>query len=123
MERQIKIPGVIFISPKVSEMSEFRITEEGVSLDSDGKDIIVKDASLSDAFFDDAIEYRNIAQLWHPAEAPPHCASSLLCWCRGDTFFVHEHYCHDDFLWEHFIKIHHVTRYCYIANLMPKIFL
>lgn len=41
MERQIKLPGAIFISPKVSEMLELRITEEGVSLDSDGKDKIV----------------------------------------------------------------------------------
>ena len=86
MERQIKNPGVIFISPKVSEMSEFRITEEGVSLDSDGKDIIVKDASLSDAFFDDAIEYRNIAQLWHPAEDPPPLCQFFALLVQGRYF-------------------------------------
>lgn len=68
MERQIKLPGAIFISPKVSEMSEFRITEEDVCLDSDGKGINVKDASLSDAIFDDTTEYRNISLLWNPAE-------------------------------------------------------
>lgn len=123
MKREKQLPNAIFISPKVSEMSEFRITEEDVCLDSDGKGINVKDASLSDAIFDDTTEYRNISLLWNPAEEKPDCGGSLLCWCKGNYFFVHEHYCHDDFFWEKFIDKYQVVRYCHIANLMPNILL
>lgn len=119
MERENRLPDVIFLSSEASELLSSQTTEAGACIDSDGNGINVKDASLSDVSFDDAAEYRNIAQLWHPSEEKPHCAGALLCWCEDDKFFVHEHFCHDDFLWELFIKKYHLTRYCYIANLMP----
>lgn len=119
MERENRLPDVIFLSSEASELLSSQTTEAGACIDSDGNGINVKEASLSDALFDDAAEYRNIAQLWHPAEEKPHCVGALLCWREDDKFFVHEHFCHDDFFWELFIKKYHLTRYCYIANLMP----
>lgn len=77
MKREKQLPDAIFISPKVSEMLEFRITEAGACLDSDNKGINIKDASLSDAFFDDTTEFRNTFQLWNPAEENPIVA--VLC--------------------------------------------
>lgn len=119
MKRENRLPDVIFLSSEASELLSSQTTETGVSIDSDGNGINVREASLSDALFDDTAEYRNIAQLWHPAEEKPHCVGTSLCWCEGDNFFVHEHFCHDDFFWELFITKCHLTKYCYMANLMP----
>lgn len=121
MEKQNKLPDVIFMSG--SEMSERPITEAGICLKFDDNGINFKEASLSDVIFDDTAEHRNITQLWLPAKEKPDCDGSLLCWCKENHFFVHEHYCHDDFSWEKFIDKYHVARYCYIANLIPNIFL
>lgn len=119
MERKNRLPNVILMSPKVSELMENLTTEDAVCLATEAKGLNVKNASLSDSDMDETSEYRNIVQLWHPAREKPHCIGSLLCWRLGGTFFVHEHYDHNEQNWRMFISEYEVQRYCYIGNLEP----
>ncbi len=119
MEKQKRLPNVILMSQKTSELFETQTTEEVVCLEAEANGYNVTNASLSDADTDPAAEYRNIVQLWHPAREKPHCIGSLLCWRLGGTFFVHEHYDHNEQNWRMFISEYEVQRYCYIGNLEP----
>ena len=122
MEKQNRLPNVIFMSPKASKMIESMTTEDVACIETDANALSVKDALLSDADIDKTAAYRNIVQLWHPAYEQPHCIGSLLCWRLGGTFFVHEHYDHNEQNWKMFVSEYEVQRYCYIANLEPDSF-
>ena len=119
MEKQNRLPNVIFMSQKTAELLESQATEDAVCLESEAKSLSVSNASLSDVDIDKTAIYRNIAQLWHPAREKPHCIGALLCWRLGGTFFVHEHYSHDEQNWRMFISEYEVKRYCYLSNLEP----
>ena len=122
MEKQNRLPNVIFMSPKASKMIECITTEDVACIETEANGISVKNALLHDADIDKTAAYRNIVQLWHPAYERPHCIGSLLCWRIGGTFFVHEHYDHNEQNWKMFISEYEVQRYCYIANLEPDSF-
>lgn len=122
MEKQNRLPNVIFMSPKASKMIESITTEDVACIDTETNGISVKNALLSDADIDKTAAYRNIVQLWHPAYEQPYCIGSLLCWRLGGTFFVHEHYDHNEQNWKMFVSEYEVQRYCYIANLEPDTF-
>jgi hypothetical protein len=107
------------MSPKFSELLGTLITEDGAYIESDSKGIDIRNLSSFDDDVDKKSEYRNIFQLWHPAREQPHCIGSLLCWRLGGTFFVHEHYDHNEQNWRMFISEYEVRRYCYIGNLEP----
>lgn len=119
MEKQNRLPNVIFMSQKASELIEIQTTEDVICLETEANSFNVNNASLSDVDTDQATEYRNIVQLWHPAREQPHCIGSLLCWRLGATFFVHEHYDNNEQNWRMFISEYEVQRYCYIGNLEP----
>lgn len=119
MENKNRLPNVIFMSPKISELLGTLITEDGAYIESDSKGIDIRNLSSFDDDVDKNSEYRNIFQLWHPAREQPHCIGSLLCWRLGGTFFVHEHYDHNEQNWRMFISEYEVRRYCYIGNLEP----
>lgn len=118
MKRNHQLPKEIFMSLKASEMIKNQTAEDVVCLEEEENGISVKNAS-STTDIDKASEYINIVQLWHPAKERPHCIGSLLCWRLGGTFFVHEHFDHDEQNWRMFISEYEVQRYCYIANLEP----
>lgn len=122
MERNNRLPNVIFLSSKALEMIESQTTEDVVCLENEANGISVKNVSLCDDDVDETAEYRNIVQLWHPAEEKPHCIGSLLCWRRDNIHFVHEHFDHDEQNWRMFISEYDVLRYCYIGNLEPDSF-
>lgn len=122
MERNNRLPNVIFLSSKVLEMIESQTTEDVVCLENEANGISVKNVSLCDEEVNKTAEYRNIVQLLHPAREKPHCIGSLLCWRRDGTHFVHEHFSHDEQNWRMFISENDVQRYCYIANLEPDSF-
>lgn len=122
MERNNRLPNVIFLSSKALEMIESQTTENVVCLENEANGISVKNVSLCDDDVDETAEYRNIVQLWHPAEEKPHCIGSLLCWQRGGTKFVHEHFDHNEQNWRMFISEYDVQRYCYIGDLEPDSF-
>lgn len=122
MERNNRLPNVIFLSSKALEMIESQTTEDVVCLENEANGISVKNVSLCDDDVDETAEYRNIAQLRHPAEEKPHCIGSLLCWRRDNTHFVHEHFDHDEQNWRMFISKYDVLRYCYIGKLEPDSF-
>ena len=122
MEKQNRLPNVIFMSPKASKMIESITTEDVACIDTEANGISVKNALLRDADIDKTAAYRNIVQLWHPAYEQPNCIGSLLCWRLGGTFFVHEHYDHNEQNWKMFVSEYEVQRYCYIANLEPDTF-
>lgn len=122
MERNNRLPNVIFMSPKALEMIESQTTEDVVCLENEENGISIKNAFFCDADTDETAEYRNIVQLWHPAREKPHCVGSLLCWRRDGSHFVHEHFDHDEQNWRMFISEFDVQRYCYIANLEPDSF-
>lgn len=122
MENKNRLPNVIFMSPKFSELLGTLITEDGAYIESDSKGIDIGNLSSFDDDVDKKSEYRNIFQLWHPAREQPHCTGSLLCWRLGGTFFVHEHYDHNEQNWRMFISEYEVRRYCYIGNLEPTCF-
>lgn len=122
MEKQPHLPNVIFMSQMASELIESQTTEDVVCLETEANGFNANNASLSDSDTDPSAEYRNIVQLWHPAREQPHCIGSLLGWRLGGTFFVHEHYDHNEQNWRMFISEYEVQRYCYIANLEPDSF-
>ena len=122
MEKQNRLPNVIFMSQMASELIESQTTEDVVCIETEAHGFNANNASLSDSDTDPSAEYRNIVQLWHPAREQPHCIGSLLCWRLGGTFFVHEHYDHNEQNWRMFISEYEVQRYCYIANLEPDSF-
>lgn len=119
MKNKNRLPNVIFMSPKISELLGTLITEDGAYIESDSKEIDIGNLSSFDDDIDKKSEYRNIFQLWHPAREQPHCIGSLLCWRLGGTFFVHEHYDHNEQNWRMFISEYEVRRYCYIGDLEP----
>lgn len=119
MERKNRLPNVIFMSPKASELIESLTTEDVVCLVTEAKGLNAKNASLSDSAMNETSEYCNIVQLWHPAREKPHCIGPLLCWRLDGAFFVHEHYDHNEQNWRMFISEYEVQRYCYIGNLEP----
>lgn len=80
MKKQNRLPNVIFMSQKTSELIESLTTEDVVCLETEANGTSVKNASSSDSDVDKTSEYRNIVQLWHPAREQPHCIGSLLCW-------------------------------------------
>ena len=122
MEKQNRLPNVIFMSPKASKMIESITTEDVACIDTEANGISVKNALLHDADIDKTAAYRNIVQMWHTADEQPHCIGSILCWRLGGTFFVHEHFDHNEQNWEMFVSEYEVQRYCYIANLEPDTF-
>ena len=122
MEKQNRLPNVIFMSPNASKVIESITTEDVACIDTEANGISVKNVLLHDADIDKTAAYRNIVQLWNPADEQPHCIGSLLCWRLGGTFFVHEHYDHNEQNWKMFVSEYEVQRYCYIANLEPDSF-
>ena len=122
MERNDRLPNVIFLSQKASEMIESQTTENVVCLENEANGISAKNVSICDEEVNKTAEYRNIVQLWHPAREKPHCIGALLCWRRDGTHFVHEHFDHDEQNWRMFISEYDVLRYCYIGILEPDSF-
>lgn len=119
MKREYRLPDVILMSKDVTDLLEGLSRDNCVFVDFDGINVSFKDDLPDDAETDERAEYRNIVQLWHPAREKPHCIGSLLCWRLGGTFFVHEHYDHNEQNWRMFISEYEVQRYCYIGNLEP----
>lgn len=117
MEKQNRLPNMILMSQKAAELLESQATEDVVCLESEEKTLSVSNSSLCDADIDKTAVYRNIVQLWHPAREKPHCIGALLCWRVGGTFFVHEHYSHDEQNWQMFVSKNEVKCYCYLSNL------
>ena len=122
MKKKNRLPNVILMSQKTAELLERQTTENVVCLESEAKELSVSDSSQTEADMDKTAQYRNIVQLWHPAREKPHCIGTLLCWRIGGTFFVHEHYCHDEQYWRMFISENEVKRYCYLSSLEPDCF-
>ena len=116
-EKQKRLPDVIFMSQKASELLKTQITEAGACIEYDGTAMDIEDLSSSEEDVDDRSLYRNISQLWHPAKEQPHCIGPILCWCSNGSFFVHDHYSGVYEHWRMFVSINNVKRYCYIANL------
>lgn len=67
MEKQNRLPNVIFMSQMASELIESQTTEDVVCLETEANGFNANNASLSDSDTDPSAEYRNIVQLWHPA--------------------------------------------------------
>ena len=63
MEKQNKLPNVIFMSPKASELLKTQITDYCACIEYDGKGIDIKDCSSSKQFAANGSLYRNISQL------------------------------------------------------------
>ena len=119
MEKQNKLPDVIFMSPKASELLKTQITDYCACIEYDGKGIDIKDWSSSKQFAANGSLYRNISQLWHPAEEKPYGIGEILCMCRNGLYFVHHHYSNFDDDWRMFVRFNDVERYCYIQDLRP----
>ena len=117
MEKQKKLPDVIFVSQKASELLKTQLTDYFACIEYDGKGINIKDWSSSKEYVDMRSQYRNISQLWHPAEEKPYSIGQILCQCRNCLFFVHHHYSDDDDDWRIFVRCNDVERYCYIQDL------
>lgn len=92
MEKQNRLPDVIFISQKASEFLESKITEAGACIVADAKGISIEEASSCADEVDKATEYRNIVQLWHPE------------------------------YWRMFVSENEVRYYCYLSELEPECF-
>ncbi len=122
MEREKRLPDIIFMSPKASELLEGQITEAGACIVTDAKGISIKKASLCAEDMDKTAEYRNIVQLWHPATEKPNCICSILCWCLNGVHFTHDHYSDNDEHWRMFVSENEVKRYCYLSELEPECF-
>ena len=122
MENQNKLPDVIFMSQKASEVLKTQITEVGACIEYEGTGIDIKDLSSSEENVDNRSLYRNISQLWHPAEEQPHCIGQILCWCSNGSFFVYDYYSAVPNHWRMFVSVNNVKRYCYIANLRQEFF-
>lgn len=122
MKREERLPSMLFLSKQASNFLAHHTSELHICMDADAQDVSFKDMPV-DVAMDNTAVYRNIVQLWHYAFEKPHSISQILCWCLGGTFFVHNHYSHDDEDWRMFISENHVKRYCYISNLQPDIFL
>ena len=119
MKRENRLPDVILMSRDATDLLERQTTESCVCVDSDETGVSFKDALSDYVEMDKRAEYRNIVQLLHPVREKPHCIGSLLCWRLDGTFFVHEHYDHNEQNWRMFISEFEVQRYCYIGNLEP----
>ena len=70
-----------------------------IMIEYDGKGIDIKDWSSSKEDVDMRSQYRNISQLWHPAEEKPYSIGQILCQCSNGLCFVHHHYSDDDDEW------------------------
>ena len=114
-----KLPDVIFMSPKAYEFLKTQLTDVNACIEYDGKGIDIKDWSLSKEVVANGSLYRNISQLWHPAEEKPYGMGQILCMCRNGLCFVHHHYSDVDFDWRIFVRCNGVERYCYIQDLRP----
>lgn len=119
MEKQKKLPDVIFMSPKASELLKTQITDYCACIEYDGKGIDIKDWSSSKEVVANGSLYRNISQLWHPAEEKPYGIGKILCMCRNGLCFVHHHYSNFNDDWRMFVRFNDVERYCYIQDLRP----
>ena len=122
MEKQNRLPNVTFMSPKASKMIESITTEDVSCIDTEANGINVKNALLHDDDIDKTAVYRNIYQMWHPADEQPNCIGPILCWCSNGTFFVHHHYSYIYEHWHLFVSVNNVKRYCYIANLRKDMY-
>lgn len=60
MEREKRLPDMIFMSSKASELLECQITEAGACIVTDAQGISIKEASLCAEDMDATVEYRNI---------------------------------------------------------------
>ena len=119
MEKQNKLPDVIFMSPKASEFLKTQITDYCACIEYDGKGIDIKDWSSSKEVVANGSLYRNISQLWHPAEEKPYSIGQILCRCSNGLLFVHHHYSDVDIDWRIFVRCNNVECYCYIQDLRP----
>ena len=119
MEKQKKLPDVIFMSPKAYELLKTQLTDSCACIEYDGKGIDIKDWSSSKQYADMRSQYRNISQLWHPAEEKPYSIGQILCRCSNGLCFVHHHYSYDDDDWRIFVRCNDVECYCYIQYLRP----
>ena len=122
MKKQNRLPDVIFMSQKASELLKTQITEVGACIEYDGTGIDINDLSSFNEDVDNRSIYRNISQLWHPADEQPNCIGPILCWCSNGTFFVHHHYSYIYEHWHLFVSVNNVKRYCYIANLRKDMY-
>lgn len=123
MKREKRLPDVLLMSAKASTLMSNSTKDACICVESDGQTVSFKDEPSEGVTMDITAEYRNIVQLWHPATEKPHCIGQLLCWCYDRTFFVHNHYSHDDENWHLFISTNNIKRYCYISNLEPEWFI
>ena len=119
MEKQKKLPDVIFMSRKASELLKTKLTDYCACIEYDGKGIAIKDLDSSKEDVDMRSQYRNISQLWHKAEEKPYSIEKILCQCSNGLCFVHHHYSDDDDDWRIFVRVNDVERYCYIQSLRP----
>ena len=117
MEKQKKLPDVIFMSPKASEFLKTQITDYCACIEYDGKGIDIKGWSEQDV--DMMSRYRNISQLWHPSEEKPYSIGQILCRCSNGLCFVHHHYSDVDIDWRIFVRCNNVECYCYIQDVRP----
>lgn len=60
MERNNRLPNVIFLSSKVLEIIESQITEDVICLENEANGISAKNVSLCDEEVNETAEYRNI---------------------------------------------------------------
>ena len=120
MEKQKKLPDVIFMSPKASELLKTQLTDINACIEYDGKGIDIKDWSSSKEVVANGSLYRNISQLWHPSEEKPYSMGQILCRCSNGLCFVHHHYSYgDDDDWRIFVRVNDVECYCYIQDVRP----
>ena len=119
MEKQKKLPDVIFMSPKAYELLKTQLTDSCACIEYDGKGIDIKDWSSSKQYADMRSQYRNISQLWHSAEEKPYGIRQILCRCSNGLCFVHHHYSDDDDDWRIFVRCNDVECYCYIQDVRP----
>ena len=119
MEKQKKLPDVIFMSQKASELLKTQLTDVNACIEYDGKGIDIKDWSSSKEVVANGSLYRNISQLWHPSEEKPYSIGQILCQCSNGLCFVHHHFSDDDDDWRIFVRVNDVECYCYIQSLRP----
>ena len=119
MEKQKKLPDVIFMSLKASELLKTQLTDYCACIEYNGKVIDIKDWSSSKQNVDMSSRYCNISQLWHPAEEKPYIIGQILCRCSNGLCFVHHHYSNVDIDWRIFVRCNNVECYCYIQDVRP----
>ena len=114
-----KLPDVIFVSQKASELLKTQLTDYYDCIEYDRKGINNKDWSWSKQNVDMSSRYRNISLLLLPAEKKKKKIRKIICRCRNGLCFVYQHYSDDDDDWRIFVRCNDVECYCYIQDVRP----